>query len=77
MPMNATPQIIGTVKDGAIKVPSDSGLIEGALVQVIPLTPLPDDPPFLRVALELAKPRDWPPDFALHHGHEPSRHASE
>lgn len=27
--------------------------------------PLPSDPPFLKAALKLAKPRGWPKDFAL------------
>jgi len=31
--------------------------------------PLPDAPPFLKAILKLAKPRDWPEDFALNHGH--------
>ena len=26
-------------------------------------------PDFLRSVLELAKPRDWPEDYALNHGH--------
>jgi hypothetical protein len=28
-----------------------------------------DDPPFLMELLKLAKPRDWPEDFALNHAH--------
>ena len=39
--------------------------------------PLAGDPPFLRRALELARPRNWPADYALNHAHylkgEPSR----
>ena len=38
----------------------------GAAVE---LAPLPGDPPFLQAMLKLAKPRDWPRDFALNHGH--------
>ena len=30
---------------------------------------IPDAPPFLKAILKLAKPRDWPVDFALNHGH--------
>ena len=72
--MSTTGHIISTVKDGVIAVPPDAGLADGTVVQLIPLSPLPTDPPFLKVALELAKPRDWPPDFALNHGHYTKGH---
>jgi len=44
-------------------------LADGTSVALIPLTPQPGDPPFLKVALKLAKPRGWPRDFALNHRH--------
>jgi hypothetical protein len=44
-------------------------LAEGTAVALIPLVPLPGDPPFLKLALKLAKPRGFPRAFALNHGH--------
>ncbi len=42
----------------------------GSSVALIPLAPLSDDPPFLKLALKLAKPRTHlPKDYALNHGH--------
>ena len=67
--MNTEIPLIGTVAKGVIPLPAGIQLTDGARVRLIPLEPLPDDPPFLKGALELAKPRDWPRDFALNHGH--------
>ena len=39
-----------------------------------PLETRADDPPFLRALLKLAKPRDWPADFALNHAHYAKGH---
>jgi hypothetical protein len=57
------------VKNGVIPLPRGLRLAEGALVQIVPLTPLPDAPPFLKGMLRLAKPRTWPKDYALNHAH--------
>ena len=57
------------VKNGVIPLPRGVRLAEGALVQIVPLTPLPSDPPFLKGILKLAKPRTWPDDYALNHAH--------
>ena len=57
------------VKNGVIHLPAKLKLAEGSPVELIPLGPLQDDPPFLKTALKLAKPRNWPRDFALNHGH--------
>ena len=67
--MSTTANLIGKVKNGVISLPHGLKLAEGADVALIPLVALPDDPPFLKLALKLAKPRGWPPDFALNHGH--------
>jgi hypothetical protein len=59
-------RLASRVKKG--RLPPSPGLkrANGAAVE---LGPLPSDPPFLKVILKLAKPRDWPRDFALNHGH--------
>jgi hypothetical protein len=67
--MSARPKLISKVKNGVVPIPRGLKLAEGTDVAVIPLVPLPDDPTFLKVALRLAKPRGWPKDFALNHGH--------
>jgi hypothetical protein len=67
--MSSTPKLISKVKNGVVPLPRGLKLAEGTDVAVIPLVPLPDDPTFLKVALRLAKPRGWPKDFALNHGH--------
>jgi hypothetical protein len=59
----------GTVKNGVVMLPPEAKLPEGAEVEVTPLEARTDDPPFLRAILKLAKPRDWPEDFALNHAH--------
>ncbi len=67
--MSATANHISKVKNGVVPLPLGLKLAEGADVALVPLVPLPGDPPFLKVALKLAKPRGWPKDFALNHGH--------
>ena len=67
--MSTTTKLIGKVKNGVIPVPRRLRLAEGTSVALIPLVPLSDDPSFLKLALKLAKPRGWPRDFALNHGH--------
>jgi hypothetical protein len=57
----------GTVKNGVVVLPPQAKLPDGA--EVTPLEGRADDPPFLRAILDLAKPRDWPEDFALNHAH--------
>jgi hypothetical protein len=59
----------GTVKNGVVVLPPEAQLPEGAEVEVTPLEARADDPPFLQAILKLAKPRDWPEDFALNHAH--------
>lgn len=60
---------IGKVKNGVVPLPHGMKLKDGAEVALVPLVPLPNDPPFLKAALKLARPRGWPRDFALNHGH--------
>ena len=68
--------ITGIVQNGVIVLPPDAVLPEGTEVSVSSNLP-PDAPDFLRKVLEFAKPRDWPGDYALNHGHylkgEPKR----
>ena len=52
----------------------EAQLPDGAEVEVTSLEARPDDPPFLRAILKLAKPRDWPGDFALNHAHYAKGH---
>ena len=68
--------IKGTVKNGVVVLPPEAKLPEGAQVEVTPLEgeARADDPPFLRAILKLAKPRDWPEDFALNHAHYAKGH---
>lgn len=66
--MSTTAKIISKVKNGVVPLPRGLKLAEGADVALTPLVPLPDDPPFLKVALKLAKPRSHlPKDYALNH----------
>jgi len=60
---------VSKVKNGVVPIPHGLKLAEGTDVALIPLAPLPGAPPFLKLALKLAKPRGWPKDFALNHGH--------
>ena len=64
----------GTVKNGVVVLPPEARLPEGAEVEVTPLAAQPDDPPFLQAILKLARPRDWPADFALNHAHYAKGH---
>jgi hypothetical protein len=64
----------GTVKNGVVVLPPEAQLPDGSEVEVIPLEARADDPPFLRAILKLAKPRDWPEDFALNHAHYSKGH---
>ena len=57
----------GIVQNGVIVLPPDATLPEGTEVSVTPLPP--SAPGFLRQVLERAKPRDWPADYAVNHGH--------
>jgi hypothetical protein len=59
----------GTVRNGVVILPPEVKLPEGATVEVTPIQRPAEDPPFLEAILELAKPRDWPEDFALNHAH--------
>lgn len=67
--MSTTAKLISKVKNGVLPLPRGVKLAEGTSVALIPLVPLPGDPPFLKLALKLAKPRRFPRDFALNHGH--------
>lgn len=67
--MSTTANLISKVKNGVLPLPRGLKLAEGADVALIPLVALAGDPPFLKLAIKLAKPRGWPKDFALNHGH--------
>ncbi len=64
----------GTVKNGVVVLPPEAKLPEGAAVEVTPLETPQEEPQFLRTILKLAKPRDWPADFALNHAHYAKGH---
>lgn len=64
----------GTVKDGVIVLPPEAQLPDGTTVEVIAPESCAEDPPFLQALLKLAKPRDWPEDFALNHAHYTKGH---
>ena len=59
----------GKVRNGVVVLPAEAQLPEGTEVEVIPRAATPATNPFLEGMLKLAKPRDWPEDFALNHGH--------
>lgn len=61
--------LLGTVKDGVVVLPPGAQLADGTEVAVIPLGGQEAANAFLEGMLALAKPRDWPEDFALNHGH--------
>ena len=67
--MSTASKLTGKVKNGVVALPPGLKLANGTTVELIPLVPLPGDPPFLKTALRLAKARHWPRDFALNHGH--------
>ena len=64
----------GKVQNGVVVLPPEAQLVEGAEVEVTPLESRADDPPVLQALLKLAKPRDWPADFALNHAHYTKGH---
>ena len=64
----------GTVKNGVVVLPPEAKLPDGSEVEVTLLEARSDDPPFLQALLKLAKPRDWPEDFALNHAHYAKGH---
>jgi hypothetical protein len=59
----------GKVQNGVVVLPAGVHLEEGQPVEVIPLPVAQDANAFLEGMLKLAKPRDWPEDFALNHAH--------
>jgi hypothetical protein len=66
----ASNKLVSKVKNGVVPLPRGLKLSEGDDVALIPLVSLPGDPPFLKLALKLAKPRPHlPRDYALNHGH--------
>jgi hypothetical protein len=65
--MSTGAKSISKVRNGIVPLPRGAKLAEGTTVA---LTPLPDDPSFLKTALKLAKKRPHlPKDYALNHGH--------
>ncbi len=70
-------RLTSRVENGVIRVPPGVKLANGAAVEIIPLGPLPNDPPFLKGILKLAQPRDWPEDFALNHAHYVKGHPKQ
>ena len=67
----------GTVKNGVVVLPPEAELPDGAQVEVTLLAARAGDPPFLQAILKLAKPRDWPADFALNHAHYAKGHPKQ
>lgn len=59
----------GKVQNGVVVLPPEAQLPEGTEVEVFPCTAPRGMNSFVEGMLKLAKPRDWPPDFALNHGH--------
>ncbi len=59
----------GKVQNGVVVLPPDVHLEEGQPVEVTLLPAAPGANAFLDGMLKLAKPRDWPEDFALNHAH--------
>jgi hypothetical protein len=56
----------GKVQNGVVVLPPEAHLPEGTEVQVV----VPESTEsFLEGVLKLARPRDWPEDFALNHAH--------
>ena len=72
--MSTSAKLVSKVKNGVLPLPRGVKLAEGTSVALIPLVALPGDPSFLRLALKLAKPRRFPRDFALNHGHYVKSH---
>lgn len=67
----------GKVRNGVVVLPPEAHLPEGTEVEVILREPQPSANPFVEGMLKLAKPRDWPEDFALNHGHYVKGHAKK
>ena len=59
----------GKVQNGVVVLPPEAQLPEGTEVEVTPLAKSGAINPFVEGMLRLAKPRDWPDDFALNHAH--------
>ena len=59
----------GKVQNGVVVLPPETHLPEGTEVEVIPRAAPSDMNLFVEGMLKLAKPRDWPEDFALNHTH--------
>lgn len=59
----------GKVQNGVVVLPPEAKLPEGTEVEVIPRAAPQATNPFVEGMLKLAKPRDWPEDFALNHAH--------
>ena len=59
----------GKVQNGVVVLPPEAQLPDGTEVEVTPVVAGQTNNPFLEGMLRLAKPRDWPDDFALNHGH--------
>ncbi len=66
----------GKVQNGVVVLPPEAQLPEGTEVQVTPLASSNVNP-FLEGMLKLAKPRDWPSDFALNHAHYVKGHPKQ
>jgi hypothetical protein len=60
---------MGKIQNGVVVLPPDARLPEGTEVEVIPRSTPSDTNAFVEGMLKLAKPRDWPEDFALNHAH--------
>jgi hypothetical protein len=75
--MSTALKLVSKVKNGVLPLPRGLRLKEGADVALVPLVALPGDPPFLKIALKLARPRGWPRDFALNHAHYTKGHGKK
>ena len=59
----------GKVQNGVVVLPPEARLPEGAEVEVVLRPAAAEANSFLEGMRKLAKPRDWPEDFALNHAH--------
>jgi hypothetical protein len=59
----------GKVQNGVVVLPPEARWPDGTEVEVTPIAPEHATNLFLEGMLKLAKPRDWPEDFALNHAH--------
>ena len=55
--MSSTANLVSKVKNGMLPLPRGVKLPEGTSVALIPLAPLPGDPPFLKLAVLLMQDR--------------------